>query len=442
MSPLPRVVVTGVGLVTPLGVGVTSTWRRLLDAECGVVSLEGEDEFRRLPCQLAARVPRHQDTEAVVSEGFLREADHVTSSDRRTMSLSTLYALIAADEALKMAAWSPQTEEQRCRTGVAVGTGMADLQDVAQQGGLFAHGSEEQKSAGIPLRKLHPYFIPRILINMGAGRISLKYGFKGPCHSVSTACATGAHAIGDAFRFIRHGDADVMICGGSEAPVNAVSLAGFAKIRALSTTFNDKPKQTSRPFDRRRNGFVMGEGAGVCVLERLDHALSRGAKIYAEVLGYGLSGDAHHITAPHDSGDGAFRAMSAALQEAQLDPSRIGYVNAHATSTPLGDAAESRAVMKLFGAERNVAVSSIKGAVGHLLGAAGAVEGIAAIMACERGMIPPTLNLEEVDEEFASTVDHVANVARAWRTDVRIALNNSFGFGGTNACICVGNYIE
>jgi len=340
-----------------------------------------------------------------------------------------------------MARWAPTTEEEQCRTGVAVGTGMADLQDVAQQGGLFAHGSDEQKSSGIPLRKLHPYFIPRILINMGAGRISLKYGFKGPSHAVSTACATGAHAIGDAFRLIRNGDADVMICGGSEAPVNPVSLAGFAKIRALSTS-NDQPKQSSRPFDKRRSGFVMGEGAGICVLERLEHALGRGAQIHAEVFGYGLSGDAHHITAPHDSGDGAYRAMRAALKEARLEPSHISYVNAHATSTPLGDAAESRAITRLFGAEKNVAVSSIKGAVGHLLGAAGAVEGIAALLSCEKAILPQTLNLEEVDEEFASAIDHVVGEPRSWNNDVRIALNNSFGFGGTNACLCVGNYVS
>jgi len=440
------VVVTGFGLVTPLGVGVAPTWRRLLAGQSGVVSLDGEDEFRRLPCRLAARVPTTTTTtqkeDGGVGDGCFRESDHVSSSDRRTMSLATLYALVAAKEALEMAKWIPKTEEETHRTGVAVGTGMIDLQDAAQQGGLFAHGSEDQKSQGIPFRKLHPYYIPRILINMGAGRISLKYGFKGPCHAVSTACATGAHAIGDAFRFLRNGDADVMICGGSEAPINPVSIAGFAKIRALSTGFADQPARSSRPFDRRRSGFVMGEGAGICVLERLDHALSRGATIHAEVFGYGLSGDAHHITAPHDSGDGAFRAMSAALKEARMTPVDVTYVNAHATSTPLGDAAESRAITKLFGAEQNVAVSSVKGAFGHLLGAAGAVEGITAMLACEHGLIPPTLNLEEVDEEFASTLDHVVDRPRSWNNGVRIALNNSFGFGGTNACICLGNYIE
>lgn len=288
MASLPRVVVTGVGLVTPLGVGVASTWRRILDGQCGVVSLANDEEFQRLPCRIAARVPKAGEGETkdgATRDGLFRESDHVTPSDRRTMSLSTLYALTASEEALKMAGWAPTSEEQKCRTGVAVGTGMADLQDIAQQGGLFVHGSEEQKSSGIPLRKLHPYFIPRILINMGAGRISLKYGFKGPCHAVSTACATGAHAIGDAFRLLRNGDADVMVCGGSEAPINPVTLAGFCKIRALSTNFNDQPELSSRPFDARRSGFVMGEGAGICVLERLDHAKGRGAKIHAEVFG-------------------------------------------------------------------------------------------------------------------------------------------------------------
>ncbi|XP_063220960.1 3-oxoacyl-[acyl-carrier-protein] synthase, mitochondrial isoform X2 [Bacillus rossius redtenbacheri] len=421
-----RVVVTGMGVVSPLGCGLEQSWSALLAGECGMTRLPA-DRYGKLPCQVAALVPTGP------GPGQLHISRCFSKSELRSMSLATAYALVAADEALRAADWAPQEEEELCRTGVAVGMGMIDLEDVAATS-VALHKSYNQVS---------PFFVPRVLVNMAAGHISIKYGFRGPNHAVSTACATGAHAIGDAFRFIKNGDADVMVCGGTEACVSPLAIAGFCRLRALSTSFNDSPGRASRPFDRDREGFVMGEGSAVLVLEELSHAVSRNARIFAEVLGYGLSGDASHLTSPRADGSGAILAMKRALGEAEVNIEDVGYINAHATSTPVGDAIETRAIKMLFGEHAaGLAVSSTKGAHGHLLGAAGNLETVFTIMACSTSWLPPTINIENLSEDM--DLNYVANVKQEWLATAaskqRIALKNAFGFGGTNCSLCISQF--
>ena len=418
-----RVVITGLGLVTPLGSGVEPVWRRLLDGRSGLRAIQGFDTSD-LPSKIAGQVP-HGET----AEGNFNLDDHVTPQERRRMDPFIVYGLAAADQAVADAEWRPGDEESRNRTGVMIGSGIGGLQTI-YDAALTVHERGP--------RRLSPFFIPAAIINLISGQVAIRYGFKGPNHSVVTACSTGAHAIGDAARLIALDDADVMIAGGAEAAVCRLGMAGFAAARALSVHFNDTPEKASRPWDEDRDGFVMGEGAGVVVLEELEHAKKRGARIYAEVIGYGMSGDAHHITAPAPDGSGAMRAMSAALDRAKLDPSEIDYINAHGTSTPLGDMIELGAVVKLFGAHAGkLSMSSTKSAIGHLLGAAGAVEAIFSIRAINDNVVPPTLNLDS-PSPGCDAVDLVPHRAKERRVDV--ALSNSFGFGGTNASLVLARH--
>lgn len=412
--PRRRVVVSGLGVVCPLGSGTELVWQNLLKGQCGIVPLKGE-EYSKLPCKVAGIIPVDKDE---------RVAKALSKSNLKSMAPATCLALVATAEALKDAQWLPEPNEDKEVTGVALGMGMIDLKDVCDTNDALKLG----------YNKVSPFFVPRILPNMAAGHISIKYGFRGPNHAVSTACATGAHSVGDAFRFIRNGDADVMVCGGAESCISPLAIAGFCRLRALSTSFNDEPLKASRPFDKRRDGFVMGEGAAVLILEEHEHALKRNAKIYAEILGYGLSGDASHITAPRDDGSGAILSMSRALRDANIHKDEITYINAHATSTPIGDGIESTAVKSLFGNHtENMSISSTKGAHGHLLGAAGNLEAVFTILACHYGVMPPTINLDEPVDDL----NYVANVPKQWESKRRVALKNSFGFGGTNATLCI-----
>ncbi|MDG6094095.1 beta-ketoacyl-ACP synthase II [Acetobacter sp. AN02] len=406
------------GMVSPLGLGVENIWKRLIAGESGIGRIRAFDASE-LPAQVAGEVPQ-----GPKSEGLLDISEWIPVKDQKKMDRFIHLGLIAAEEAVEDSGWKPQNEEDRCATGVMIGSGIGGLQTIYETSVAVHEGRA---------RRVSPFFIPSALINLVSGHVSIKYGFKGPNHAVVTACATGVHAIGDAARIIMLGDADVMVAGGAEATVCALGIAGFSAARALSTGFNDTPEKASRPWSRDRDGFVMGEGAGVVVLEEYEHAKKRGAKIYGEIIGYGMSGDAYHITAPAEGHDGAFRAMKAALKSAGIEPSQIGYVNAHGTST-MADDLELEAVERLFGdAAKNVAMSSTKSAIGHLLGAAGAVETMFSMLAIRDGVVPPTLNLEDPSKE--SVIDRVAKEAQQRKVD--IALSNSFGFGGTNASILV-----
>jgi 3-oxoacyl-[acyl-carrier-protein] synthase II len=412
-----RVVVTGMGMACPLGLGVEHVWQRLINAESGIGAIQAFDT-KDLPCKVAGQVPA-----GVKSEHRLDLSEWIPVKDIKKMDRFIHLALVAAAEAVEDSGWAPESDDERCATGVMIGSGIGGLQTI-YDASIQVHEGRA--------RRLSPFFIPSALINLASGHVSIKYGFKGPNHSAVTACATGVHAVGDAARLIMWGDADVMVAGGAEAAVCELGIAGFCASRALSTGFNDRPSKSSRPWDKDRDGFVMGEGAGVLVLEEYEHARQRGAKIYAEVAGYGMSGDAYHITAPAEGHDGAVRSMRAALHNSRVAPEHIRYVNAHGTSTPLGDDLELEAVEKVFGAAANgLAMSSTKSAIGHLLGAAGAVEAVFSILAVRDGVAPPTLNLEAPSRE--SVIDRVANTAQERKIDC--ALSNSFGFGGTNASI-------
>jgi len=415
-----RVVVTGMGVVTPLGIGLERVWGRLVDGESGIRSIQSFD-VSDLPSRVAAQVPRGD-----TASGLFNADDWVPPKDQRRMDEFIVFAMAAAAQAVEDAGWEPANEEERERTGVMIGSGIGGLPGITE-------GAITLQERGP--RRISPFFIPASLINLASGNVSIRYGFKGPNHAVVTACSTGAHAIGDASRLIMLDDADVMVCGGAEAAICRLGLAGFAAARALSTNFNDDPPRASRPWDQDRDGFVMGEGAGVLVLEEYEHAKARGAKIYAEVLGYGMSGDAYHLTAPSEDGNGAFRSMRNALRSARLSPDKIDYINAHGTSTPLGDEIELGAVKRLFGDHAyRLAMSSTKSAIGHLLGAAGSVEAIFAILALRDQIVPPTLNLENPSP--ACDIDLVAKQAK--KRDVNFVLSNSFGFGGTNASLIFG----
>jgi 3-oxoacyl-[acyl-carrier-protein] synthase II len=410
-------VITGLGLVSPLACGVEESWSRLLAGKSGarrITKFNTDD----LPARIACDVPRGDGT-----DGTFNPDQWLDPKDQRRVDDFITFGLTAAQQAVDDSGWKPADEEQRDRTGVLIGSGIGGLEGIAEAAILI-------KEKGP--RRLSPFFITGRLINLVSGYASIRFGYKGPNHAVVTACATGAHAIGDAARLIALDDADVMLAGGAEAAICRLGIAGFTACRALSTGFNDTPEKASRPYDRDRDGFVMGEGAGAVMLEEYEHAKARGAKIYAEVKGYGLSGDAHHITAPADDGDGGFRAMKMALKRAELAPSDIDYVNAHGTSTPLGDEIELRAVERLFGnAASKMSMSSTKSSIGHLLGAAGAVEAIFSVLAIRDQIVPPTLNLDNPSVE--SELDLVPHVAK--KREVRSALSNSFGFGGTNASL-------
>jgi 3-oxoacyl-[acyl-carrier-protein] synthase II len=418
---LRRVVITGLGLVTPLGSGVDASWSRLIAGGNGARRIE-EFEVADLACQVACFIPR-----GAQSEGNFNPDDWMEPKEQRKVDDFIVYGMAAATQALTDSGWKADTQEKQERTGVLIGSGIGGLSGIADTSLLL-------KEKGP--RRVSPFFIPGRLINLASGYVSIKHGLKGPNHAVVTACSTGAHAIGDAARLIQFDDADVMVAGGAESPICRIAMAGFAACRALCTTFNDQPQKASRPYDKDRDGFVMGEGAGIVVLEELEHAKARGAKIYAEVIGYGLSGDAYHITAPSEDGDGAFRSMRMALKRAGLQPSDIQYVNAHGTST-MGDGIELAAVERLFGnAAGKLAMSSTKSAVGHLLGAAGAVEAIYSVLAIRDNVAPPTLNLDNPSVETA--IDLVPH--KAQKRPIDVALSNSFGFGGTNASIVLRRY--
>jgi 3-oxoacyl-[acyl-carrier-protein] synthase II len=418
-----RVVITGLGLVTPLACGVEATWKRLVAGHSGARRVE-EFDVSDLACQIACFVPRGDG-----ANGTFNPSDWMEPKEQRKVDDFIIYAVAAADQALTDSGYKPVTAHEQERTGVLIGSGIGGLNGIAETSLLL-------KEKGP--RRVSPFFIPGRLINLASGYVSIKHQLKGPNHAVVTACSTGAHAIGDAARLVALGDADVMVAGGAESPICRIALAGFAACRALSTNFNDQPQRASRPYDKDRDGFVMGEGAGVVVLESLEHAKARGARIYGEVIGYGLSGDAYHITAPAEDGDGAYRCMKAAVARAGIDPSEIDYVNAHGTSTPMGDEIELAAVERLFGnAAGRLAMSSTKSAVGHLLGAAGAVEVIFSVLAIRDNIAPPTLNLD--NPSVSTPIDLVPHKAKERQIDT--VLSNSFGFGGTNASLVLRRYV-
>lgn len=428
MSPrsytMRRVVVTGLGMVTPLACGVEPTWSRLISGASGagpITSFDASD----LPAQIACNIPRGDG-----SNGTFNPDDWMEPKEQRKVDDFIVFAMAAATQALNDAGWKPESYEDQIATGVAIGSGIGGL------GGIY-EASILLKERGP--RRLSPFFIPGRLSNLAAGYVSITHGLKGPNHAVVTACSTGAHAIGDASRMIALGDAKVMVAGGTESAINRIGIAGFCACRALSTGFNDSPEKASRPYDKDRDGFVMGEGAGVVVLEDLEHAQARGARIYAEVVGYGMSGDAYHITSPAEDGDGAYRCMSAALDRAGVTAGDLDYINAHGTSTQLGDEIELRAVERLLAnAPRKPAMSSTKSATGHLLGAAGAIEAIFTVLAIRYQIAPPTINLDNPSVE--TDLDLVPNVAK--KRSIEIALSNSFGFGGTNASLVIRRFVD
>ena len=418
---MKRVVVTGMGIVSPLGVGLDHNWKRLTNGESGIGKITRFDASD-ITAQIAGEVPFTTDPEP--RDGAFNVDLFVPPKEQKKMDMFICYAIAAAQEAIRDSGWEAKTDEDQWRTGVLIGSGIGGLQSLYESSVTLSERGP---------RRLSPFTVPAMLINLASGHVSIQYGFKGPNHSVVTACATGTHAIGDAARMIMLGDADVMIAGGAETAVNRLGVASFAAARALSTGYNDKPTEASRPFDEARDGFVIAEGAGIVVLEEYEHAKKRGAKIYAEIIGYGMSGDAHHITSPAEDGNGGYRAMQAALKSAAITPGDIDYINAHGTSTPLGDGIECTAVKRLFdGHLDRVAMSSTKSAIGHLLGAAGAVEAIFSVMAIKTGTLPPTLNLETVSEPCRG-LNLVPKTAQEKK--VSIALSNSFGFGGTNASL-------
>lgn len=410
-----RVVITGMGAICPAGTNKCTSWQNVLSGKSFVRKLD-DDRYKNIPSKIAATL-----------DG-LNLPETVPKSKVRTMAPSTRFALIAAQEAVEDSKIFSSTVDKE-NFGVSVGVGMVDLDEVSQT----------SKVLETSYSKVSPYFVPRILLNMAAGQISMAYGLQGPNHAVSTACATGAHAIGDGFRFIQYGQAKAMICGAAESCISPLSVASFCRIRALSTQ-NDTPQSASRPFDMDRDGFVMGEGSAMIILEELEHALNRNARIYGEILGYGLSGDAAHLTAPPENGQGAFLAMTRAILDANVNKTQVTYVNAHATSTPVGDAIELKAIKRLFeGHCVNVHVSSTKGTHGHLLGSAGNLESIFTILACYYGVIPPTANLNNICKEAEDLICPIS--PEEWKQEKRIAIKNAFGFGGTNACLCFSNYI-
>jgi 3-oxoacyl-[acyl-carrier-protein] synthase II len=412
-----RVVVTGLGLVTPLACGIEQTWQRLIAGRSGVKPVEKFD-VSDIPCKIAGQVPRGDG-----SDGSFNPDDWMEPKEQRKVDDFIIYAMGAATQALNDANWHPRKYNDQISSGVLIGSGIGGVEGIAETALLLRDRGP---------RRVSPFFIPGRLINLASGYVSIAHALKGPNHAVVTACSTGAHAIGDAGRLIALGDADVMVAGGTESPVNRISLAGFAACRALSTGFNDTPERASRPYDRDRDGFVMGEGAGAVVLEEYEHAIRRGARIYGELIGYGLSGDAYHITAPAEDGDGAYRCMTAAIRRAGISAGDIDYINAHGTSTPLGDEIELKAVERLVGnAAGRIAMSSTKSCIGHLLGAAGAVEAIFCLLAMRDQVVPPTINLD--NPSVATALDLVPHKAR--KRQVNITLSNSFGFGGTNASL-------
>jgi 3-oxoacyl-[acyl-carrier-protein] synthase II len=418
-----RVVVTGLGMLTPLGNGVDINWKRLISGQGGIRKISDFD-VSDISCKIAGQIPLKIDD----PEAGLDIDQWIEPRDQKRIDRFIAYGIISAMQAVEDSGWKPKNDEEKHRTGVILGSGIGGLETIAKT-------TELMISKGP--RKVSPFFIPSALINLLSGQVSIKYGFKGPNHSVVTACSTGAHAIGDASRIIRYGDADVMVAGGAEAACCRIGMAGFAAARALSTSFNDNPSVSSRPWDQARDGFVMGEGSGVLVLEERQHAIARGANIYAEIKGYGMSGDAYHITAPAETGDGGFRAMQAAVRDANLSLSDLDYINAHGTSTPLGDMIELRAIGKLLQHNiDNTSISSTKSATGHLLGAAGAIEAIYSILSIVNQIVPPTNNLLNPDNE-TSGFDLVPIHAK--KRSVKNVLSNSFGFGGTNASLLIGS---
>ncbi|MDN2567687.1 beta-ketoacyl-ACP synthase II [Aquibium sp. A9E412] len=415
-----RVVVTGLGLLSPFGVGAEHGWKKLLTGASSAARID-RFEVDDLPCKIASSIPRGSGDGAFDPDAFMEP------KEQRKVGDFIVYGMAAAELALADAGWRPQTEDERCATGVMIGSGIGGIEGIAENALIL-------KDRGP--RRISPFFIPGNIINLVSGQVSIRHGLKGPNHAVVTACSTGAHAIGDAARLIMLGDADVMLAGGAEAPITRLSIAGFSACKALSTDFNDEPQRASRPYDRDRDGFVMGEGAGVVVLEELEHAKARGATIYAEVVGYGLSGDAFHITAPAEDGDGAYRCMRAAIKRAGIEPADIDYINAHGTST-MADTIELAAVERLVGnAASKIAMSSTKSSIGHMLGAAGAAEAIFCVLAIRDNVAPPTINLDNPATETA--IDLVPHKPRQGRIDV--ALSNSFGFGGTNASLIFRRY--
>jgi 3-oxoacyl-[acyl-carrier-protein] synthase II len=417
-----RVVVTGMGMLSPLGCGVEPSWQRLIRGDSGASKIDRFD-VSDIACKVACSIPRGDGNNSTFNPDQWMEP-----KEQRKVDEFIVYAMCAARQALDDAGWMPKSYEDQTTTGVLIGSGIGGIEGIAKT-------ALDLKEKGP--RRVSPFFIPGRIINLASGFVSIEFGLKGPNHAVVTACSTGAHAIGDAARMVALGDADVMVAGGAESPVNRLALAGFAALRALSTAFNDDPTHASRPYDKDRDGFVMGEGAGAVVLEELDHAKARGAKIYAELIGYGMSGDAYHITAPAPDGDGAFRCMSMAMKRAGITAGDLDYINAHGTSTPLGDEIELGAVQRLVGnSASRISMSSTKSCVGHLLGAAGAVEAIFSILAIRDCVAPPTINLDNPSVE--TPIDLVPHQAR--KRDIDIALSNSFGFGGTNASLIFRRY--